>query len=280
MKIMILGGTGMIGHRLWLELSQDFETYATVRTNSPFDLPYITGVDFYDFDSISSALYKIKPDLVINCSGIIKQLDDSSSYRKSIYMNALLPHLISEGCQKIGARMIQFGTDCAFDGRSGNYKDDDYGNAIDLYGRTKYLGEVPNEEHVLTVRTSMIGRELKSCSGLVEWFLSQRGKEIKGFANAIYSGFPVKTFARIIRDKIIPNSLCGTYNISSEPISKYDLLLLLNDLFDAKIKIIKDEEFVIDRSLNSSKFRSMVNFMPEKWEQMINDIRVDEHLYK
>ena len=137
MIILILGGTGMIGHRLWLELSKTFETYATVRTEAPFDLPHVKGVDFYDIDSISRALNEVKPDFVINCAGIIKQLGDSANYIKSIHMNALLPHLIAEECKKIGARLLQFGTDCAFDGQKGMYLDDENGNATDLYGKTK-----------------------------------------------------------------------------------------------------------------------------------------------
>lgn len=280
MRILILGGTGMIGHRLWLELSKNFDTFATVRTESPFDLPHVKGVDFYDMASIRRALCEVKPDFVINCAGIIKQLGDASNYIKSIHMNAMLPHLLAEECKKVGARLLQFGTDCAFDGRKGMYLDDEPGNATDLYGRTKYLGEIANESHVVTVRTSVIGRELSSQSGLVEWFLSQSGKEIKGFSNAIYTGFPVKTFASIIKDFIIPNDFSGVYNISSNPISKYDLLQLVNEVFDAKISIVKDDTFYMDRSLDSTKFRDKFGFRPQSWESMVQDIRIDDDLYQ
>jgi len=280
MKILILGGTGMIGHRLWLELSKTFETYATVRENSPFELPCVRGIDFYDFASIKKALKEVRPDFVINCTGVIKQLDDSKNALKSIQMNALLPHLIAQECETIGARMLQFGTDCAFDGKKGMYMDDEPGNATDIYGRTKYLGEIFDQEHVLTVRTSMIGRELSSQNGLVEWFLAQKGRDIKGFSKAIYSGFPVKTFADIIVKYIIPRHLHGVYNISSEPISKFDLLVLLNEIFSADVNIMKDELFTMDRSLDSQKFRKEVGFRPQSWAEMVQDIKIEDLLYK
>ena len=281
MKILILGGTGMLGHRLWIELAKIHEVVATVRTScNKINLPYIAKVDALNFQSIEKAIFEYRPDIVINCIGIIKQIDDSKSHLTSIEINSLLPHKIAEICKKISSRMIHFGTDCVFDGKKGMYLDSDKSNADDLYGRCKFLGEIDYADHVFTIRTSIIGKGIYPNGSLIDWFLDQKGKTIKGFKNAIFSGFPAKTISEIIEKHIIPYpELSGTFNISSDPISKFDLLSLVKKLYQADIGIVPDEDFKVDRSLDSTRFRKLTNFTPSPWESMIGDLNIDNELY-
>ena len=143
-----------------------------------------------------------------------------------------------------------------------------------------FLGEVDYADHVLTFRSSIIGRELQPKGSLIDWFISQNEKEVSGFKNAIYSGFPTKTVADIIKNVIIPNTnLSGVYNVSSEPINKYDLLGLTKDEFGLNIKINENVDFKIDRSLDSSRFRKETGFTPAPWSEMIKDLNIDSQLY-
>lgn len=277
MKVLVLGGSGMLGHALHSYLSKKYEVMSTIRSNyssvKQFGIfkenEVREYVDALDFDSIIRALASFKPDVIVNCIGLIKQLPLSSDPLSAININALLPHRISLICAASKSRMIHISTDCVFSGKRGNYSDEDISDAEDLYGRTKYLGEVSYKPHTVTLRTSIIGRELKSQFGLVEWFLSQN-KMVKGYKKAIFSGFTTNELAKIISDYVIPNtSLSGVYNVSSDPISKYDLLTLLNKVYSKNIEIVPDDSINIDRSLNSNKFRSEVGYAPPKWEELI-----------
>ena len=263
-KILILGTTGMLGHKLLQKLSQNplFDVWGTSRNNKnllkwfgkDLEKKIISGVDANSFDQFEKTIVETMPDIVINCIGIIKQLPIADDPVVSISINALLPHKIATICKKINARMIHISTDCVFDGKKGNYKEKDFSDAYDLYGKSKYLGEV-HYPHTLTLRTSIIGHELETHYGLVEWFLSQKEK-VKGFKKAIFSGFPTVEIAEIIENYIISNeSLTGLYQVSSDPISKYDLLNLIAEIYQKNIIIESDESILIDRSLDSSLFR-------------------------
>ncbi|HKZ68079.1 MAG TPA: SDR family oxidoreductase [Chitinophagaceae bacterium] len=289
-KILILGGTGMLGHVLFRELSKrpDYDVYTTVRKLDdakkyfvPELLIKVRGdsVDADNFDSVIRALASIQPHIVINCIGLIKQLPLASDPLSAITVNAQLPHRISLVCRTANARMIHISTDCVFDGKKGSYKEVDVSNAEDLYGRTKYLGEV-NYTHCVTLRTSIIGHELKGKYGLVEWFLAQDEKT-RGFKKVIYSGFPTIEMARIISDYVLPNvDLTGVYHVSSEPISKYDLLKLVAAKYLKDIDIEPVEDIVQDRSLDSTIFRTKTGYIPPSWPDLISMMHMDYILHK
>jgi dTDP-4-dehydrorhamnose reductase len=283
-RVLILGGTGMLGHVLFRTLSKkpDLAVYATARSLAgiescfpPETRPRIrTEVDANNFDEVIRALAALQPDVVINCIGLIKQLPIANDPLASITVNAQLPHRITMICRAAKARMIHISTDCVFDGKKGGYTEKDTPNAVDLYGQTKMLGEV-SYPHSVTLRSSIIGHELKSRLGLVEWFLSQPGP-VRGFTKAVYSGSTTVEMARIISDFVLPNpNLSGIYNVSSAPISKRDLLSLVAKRYEKKIVIEPYGDFVMDRSLDSTKFRTQTSYVPPSWEKLIEDMHAD-----
>lgn len=290
MKILILGGSGMLGHKLWINLRQEHEVWVTVRqTSSPFperpEFPvnYVrTDVDASNFDQVTRALASIQPDLVINCIGLIKQMGHLARDPViSISLNALLPHRISLICRAAKIRMIHISTDCVFSGKKGNYLESDQSDAEDLYGRSKFLGEVAYPPHSITLRTSIIGRELKTHLGLIEWFLSQKdGDTIHGYKRAIFTGFTTDELSRVIMNEVIPHpELTGLYHVSSDPINKFDLLQMTNQAFGKKINILPDEDFFMDRSLDSTRFRQATGYQPPSWAEMIQEMTQDSQFY-
>jgi len=284
-KVLILGGTGMLGHTLFTQLSlqKNLDVYATARTSNGLSLWFSpdlvkkirADVDADNFDTVIRAFASIQPDIVINCIGLIKQLPMASDPLSAITINSLLPHRISMICRSAGARMIHISTDCVFDGKKGNYKEQDTPNADDLYGRSKCLGEVSYTPHCLTLRTSIIGHELKGKLGLIEWFLAQQGK-VRGFTKVIYSGFPTIEFARIIDNYVLPNNeLIGVYHVSSDSISKYDLLKLVAIKYDKKIEIEPYDDFRQNRSLDSSLFSRLTGYVPPSWPELVDKMYQD-----
>ena len=276
----------MLGHRLWLNLSQAHKTWVTVREDaSQFpDIPefprkYIRpGIDALVLDQVRDAIASVQPDLVINCIGLIKQIPLVNDPFYSISLNALFPHQVALICRIGGIRMIHISTDCVFSGKKGHYVESNPSDAEDLYGRTKFLGEV-TYPHTITLRTSIIGRELKTRFGLIEWFLEQKGT-IRGYKKAIYTGFTTDELSRIILNKVIPRTeLSGVFHISSDPISKYDLLTLVKDSFGRDLTILPDEDVVSDRSLDSSRFRQLTNYKPPAWPMMIDELKRNSSLY-
>jgi dTDP-4-dehydrorhamnose reductase len=284
-KVLILGGTGMLGHLLlrYLSAYPVYDVYATARSLAGLEKKFPENlqerfhpdsVDANYFDSIIRALASIRPDVVINCIGIIKQLPGARDPLTAITVNALLPHRISLISRTAGARLIHISTDCVFNGEMGMYTENDQSNAEDLYGRTKFLGEV-SYSHCVTLRTSIIGHELKGRYGLVEWFLAQSQK-VRGFRKAIYSGFPTIELARIIHNYVFPNpELTGVYHISSAPISKYDLLRLVAERYGKKIEIEPDDDLAQDRSLDSTIFRKATGYQPPSWDNLVEMMHSD-----
>jgi dTDP-4-dehydrorhamnose reductase len=282
--ILILGGTGLLGHVLFRALSrnQNLIIHATVRNLDGIGAHFTddsrrqihAGVDANYFDTIIQALSTIKPNVVINCIGLIKQLPLENDPLSAITLNAQLPHLIALACLANKARLIHFSTDCVFNGRKGGYSEKDVPNAEDLYGQTKMLGEV-KRPHCLTLRGSFIGHELKTRFALVDWFLAQTGS-VKGYTKAIYSGTPTVELARIIEEIVLPNrGLQGLYNISSTPISKHDLLQIVARRYGKRIIIEPYDDFVIDRSLDSTLFKSETGYTPPSWENLIENMHAD-----
>ena len=277
----------MLGHKLWQTCRLRFDTFVTVRDgfstlsgHGIFDeRRTLTGVRANDFDSVSQALRSTRPDVVVNCVGIVKQDAAAKDPITSISINSLFPHQLAETCRGLNARLIHLSTDCVFSGAKGNYSEADYADPQDMYGRTKLLGEVSGD-NCLTIRTSMIGRELRGSHGLVEWFLAQEGKQVKGFQRAIFSGFTTNALARIIADIIerIPD-LRGVWHVSAESISKFDLLTLIKQTYGLDIEIAADESFVCDRSLDSSRFAAATGFQRPAWPEMIVEMHNDPTSY-
>ena len=290
MKILVLGGTGMIGHRMWATLNLlGHDVYATCRKSNIdnfLKIPGITleksilNIDVLDYVKLEQTLDKIKPEIVLNCVGIVKQLKESKNAISTIELNSLFPHKLAEICKRKNTRMIQFSTDCVFLGNKGQYSETDSPDADDLYGKSKVLGEVIDQEHVLTIRTSSIGREINPHGGLIEWFLSQEGKSIKGFSNAMYSGLTTPSLAKYISDFILKNkNLSGIYHLASEPINKYELLLMAKNELDITIEINEDKSFVMKRDLNSTKFREETQAPLPMWKDLIQDLKIDQEIY-
>lgn len=287
MKVLVLGATGMLGHKLMQGLPHRFETAGTVRgpaaayTDHPVlgQMSLLGGVRAESFDSVVRALASDRPDTVINCIGVVKQLPTAKDALPSIAINALFPHRLAELCQAADTRLIHLSTDCVFSGRKGNYVEGDVSDAEDLYGRTKFLGEV-SSEGCLTLRTSMIGRELETSHGLLEWFLSQEGKTIRGYKRAIFSGFTTNALTEVIAQIIAEyQDVHGVWHVASEPISKFDLLSLVKQIYRLEIQIEPDETVVCDRSLNAERFRKATGFVPPSWPDMIEQMYRDSTPY-
>ena len=270
----------MLGHELLQSYSNSHDVRVTLR-NDLKDYPEnrlftvnntFAGVDVSSIDRLESVLRGFSPDAVINAVGIIKQREDASSYVPCIEINALLPHKLSALCKKTDSRLIHISTDCVFSGKKGNYNEEDFADANDLYGRSKFLGEV-NDNHCITLRTSIIGLELRHKKSLIEWFLSQSG-EINGFQKAIYSGLTTMEMARVIEHLLVNHpDLSGIYHLASTPISKYELLSLLARLLKRNDIVIKpDDKFVCDRSLDASRFMRDTGYIAPAWDIMLKEL--------
>ncbi len=280
MRILILGGDGMLGHQLLSFLQPRHEVRCTLRQDfcayEQFGLfsaeRVYAGIDVRSLYRIVEVLADFKPDAIINCIGIVKQRPTAKESIPSLEINALLPHRLAVLCKGIGARLVHLSTDCVFNGKKGNYLESDPSDAKDLYGKTKYLGEV-HDENCLTLRTSIIGRELSRHKSLLDWFLAQEGT-VKGFKNAIYNGFTTLEMGRIIEKMLMEHpDAHGVYQVSSEPISKYELLLLFREKLGHAIEILVDETFCCDRSLDSTLFREKFNYAPPNWSDMIEELK-------
>ncbi|MFG1592809.1 dTDP-4-dehydrorhamnose reductase family protein [Halobacteriovorax sp. CON-3] len=273
MKILIIGANGMLGQSLFRYFSKKFEVLGISRGKA-WHQDIKSGYDVENTQLIENLFNDFNPDLVFNCVGIIKQLKESKDNEVSIFTNALWPHRLASICSKYNSKMIHFSTDCVFTGREGNYTEDSVADSRDLYGLSKYLGEVAYD-HTLTIRTSIIGHEIKSNVSLIDWFLSQEN-ECKGFSKAIYSGFPTNSLARVIDIVILPRfmkgDVSGLYHVSSDPINKYDLLKIVAEVYKKEINIIPYDDFVLDRSLNSDRFRKEFNYQPESWKDLIKEM--------
>lgn len=283
MRILILGATGMLGYSLFSNLSEhsNLSVFGTVRSIagkecffSNMQQQLIMGVDAYVISSLQDAIETVAPDVVINCVGLIKQQDISKQHIDAIKINALLPHKLANICDKVNAKLIHFSTDCVFNGNEGLYNEDSLPDARDLYGKSKCLGEVGYGKH-LTLRTSIIGHEITTALSLVDWFLSQSGSA-KGFSKAVFSGLPTCYIAKLLVEHILPNSeVTGLLHLSVDPIDKYTLLKLIADQYQKQISIVESEELLIDRSLNSDKFRQLTQFRPPPWSELVGYMHTD-----
>jgi dTDP-4-dehydrorhamnose reductase len=284
LNILILGANGMLGSALFRILRQNnkLRVFGTVRTKENFIKilesdsgdRVLTNINVEENDELLKVYCLVHPDVVINCIGLVKQMANVDDPLSTIPVNSLLPHRLARICELTNSRLIHISTDCVFDGKKGGYAEAEQPNATDLYGLSKYLGEVtyPN---TVTLRTSIIGHELKGAKGLISWFLHQNEK-CQGYTHAIFSGLPTVELARVIRDFVIPNSnLNGLYHVASKPIKKFELLNLVAEIYGKKIDIVPDSSLVIDRSLNADRFREATGYIAPEWPELIKSMYLD-----
>lgn len=283
MRILILGGDGMLGHRLLGQLAprhdvrvtlhqqlDDYRAYGLFNKANTYD-----AVDVRDVSRMIDVFSRFKPQAAINAVGIVKQRPEVKDEVLSVEVNGMLPHLLARLCRAHDAQLVHLSTDCVFSGKKGNYSENDCPDPEDVYGFSKLLGEAAGRG-ALTLRTSMIGPELKRKASLVEWFLAQRGKSIKGWRKAIYSGFTTAEMSRIIETIVTQHpEACGIYHVSSDPISKFDLLSRIESRIRSGTTIIPDDSIACDRSLDSRRFRADFGYAPPSWESMLDELATD-----
>jgi dTDP-4-dehydrorhamnose reductase len=286
MSVLVLGAGGMLGHVLARRCAQRGETWGTVRSDpgpivAAGVLPpdrLVGGVDASRFDGVASAIERTEPQTVLNCVGIVKQRREGGDPVPSIEINSLFPHRLAEFCQARSLRLIHVSTDCVFSGRRGSYTEDDVPDPVDLYGRSKVLGEVAGDG-CLTLRTSMIGWELGTQRGLVEWFASQQGGVVPGYQRAIFSGLTTAALSVVIIELIEKHAkLDGLWHVASAPISKHELLGMLRDRLALDVAIEPEATVTVDRSLDGSRFVGATGIHIPSWENMVDELRVERVL--
>ena len=288
--IIVLGGTGMLGHKVFQTLQATTPDILTIMRKRKSEFPYynipwlqsanvVDSIDVLDFDALAEILSERRPRFVINCVGIIKQRDDANSPVPMIAVNALLPHRLADLCASWGGRLIHISTDCVFSGGRGMYTEQDASDADDLYGRTKYLGEV-SRENALTLRTSIIGRELTTHRSLLDWFLSNDGKRVRGYRNSVFAGVTTNHLADLIVH-IMSNyeNLSGLYQVASAPITKCNLLVLLRDAFGCDIEIDQIDGENVDRSMSGAKLREAIGYVCPSWQELVKQLAEDPSPY-
>lgn len=290
MRVLVLGGEGMLGHKMVQTLSSRFpDTWCTLRgqKGTPSLAPVaelrtervIEGVDAMDVGGLEVLLRTRRPDVIVNCVGVIKQRVEAAAAIPSVTINALLPHRLAAALDTWGGRLIHFSTDCVFSGRKGHYTEDDPSDAEDLYGRSKFLGEVaaPN---ALTLRTSIIGRELQYHASLLDWFLLGGHRQVRGFRRVFWSGVTTNHLAGVVADLIERHpDLSGLFQVSSGRISKYDLLCLLREGYGLAVEVEPDDGPREDRSLEGSRFTAAVGYRCPPWPQLIQELVGDPTPY-
>lgn len=277
MRVMVLGVTGMLGNAMFRLLSESstLVVYGTARVEGSrryfsenLASQIIVDVDVENHDSLVRAIAVVRPDVIVNCVGLVKQLANANDPLQVVPINTLLPHRLAALCQVAGARLVHISTDCVFSGAKGNYLEADFPDANDLYGRSKLLGEV-DYPHAITLRTSIVGHELSGHRSLVNWFLAQQGS-VKGFTRAIFSGLPTVELARAVSDFVLPHPrLHGLYHVAATPINKFELLKLVAQTYGKGIEIIPSDELVIDRSLKADRFKEATGYEPPEWPALV-----------
>ena len=282
LRILILGGDGMLGHQLLKHFAGRHEARVTLRQDAYAYERYgifgeqnsYFGIDIRSQARVLEVMADFRPEAVINAVGIVKQRPTAKESIPSLEINSLLPHRLAIMCKAAGMRLVHVSTDCVFSGRRGGYKENDLSDAEDLYGKSKYLGEV-SDNGCITLRTSIIGLELSRKESLIEWFLAQRGP-VNGFTRAIYTGFTTIEFSRVIEMLLVQHPVAsGVYHVSSESISKYDLLQIIKRKAELPIEIVPDGAFHCDRSLDSTRFRREFDYTPPSWDAMVDELVKD-----
>ena len=278
-KILIIGPTGNLGYAVtnYLNTKKNLKVFICLRQSKHkgffhhFDESQFFIKKYLNELSLSFLVKKIKPNIVINCVGVIKpRIFSELDLKETVFINSYLPHLLTNLANDFNFKLIHFSTDCVFSGKKGNYKESDRPDAIDIYGLSKLLGEVKENKNCVTLRTSLIGREINSDYSLLNWFLNQ--KNVKGFSDAYFSGLTTLEIAKVLYSSIIfNNKIYGLYHLASKRISKFHLLKLINKIYKKNISIIEDKGFKIDRSLSSLKLRKSSNYNIKSWEKMLSE---------
>jgi dTDP-4-dehydrorhamnose reductase len=281
MKILILGVSGMLGNAMIRVMAETdhHDVWGTARSGTvkrhfsgQLGEHILAGIDVENVDVLARVFAEVRPVAVVNCIGLIKQLAEADDPLLALPINAMLPHRLARLCDLIGARLVHVSTDCVFNGTKGGYTESDPSDAEDLYGKSKFLGEVAYP-HTITLRTSIIGHELASAHGLVGWFLEQKGR-VKGYRRAIFSGLPTVELSRIVRDIVLPRpALSGLYHVAAAPIAKYELLKLVATAWGKTIEIEPDDRVVIDRSLDATRFREATGYVAPPWPELVARMR-------
>lgn len=278
MKILILGASGMLGHMLFGELlRRDLDVYGSVRHAFPCRAAWrgrlLPGLDACYMGTLCKVLDEVKPDVCINAVGLIRQIPEGRKTLPCLQINAVLPWQLLELCRPRHIRLIHYSTDCVFDGRKGSpYVEDDPPTATDIYGRTKSLGEV-RDAQALTLRTSLLGPELRGKHSLLEWFLAQQGP-VNGYTDALFTGLPTSEHARILADYVLPRpELHGLYQVSAQPISKHDLLCLINAAYQKGIRILPHAGIGEDKRLSCAAFSQATGYTAPAWPDLITEMR-------
>lgn len=282
MKIVVLGATGMLGNAVVRVMAENAENDVVGLSRSPgaarffpeaTRATFAAGFEAESDQSLIRLFDRHQPDIVINCVGLVKQLASADQVVDAVPINTLLPHRLAQLSRLSGARFVHISTDCVFNGRRGNYVEHDHPDALDLYGTSKRWGEVVDREDAITLRTSIIGHELTTAHSLLGWFLAQPGP-VRGFSRAIFSGLPTVELARVIRDFVLPRpDLHGLYHVSAEPIDKLTLLKLFAAEYGHAVEIVPDDNLVIDRSLDSTRFREATGYAPPAWRDLVAAMR-------
>ncbi len=290
MKVIVLGADGMLGHKMFQYLHEYLPQTVGTLHSKPEGLVhsfikqypenmFIHNIDAMQDGPLFNELNRIKPDYIINCIGIIKQLSASKESIPSITLNSLLPHKLAQWSAKWGGKLIHFSTDCVFSGKTGGYDENSFSDSNDLYGRTKFLGEA-SQENALILRTSIIGREVKGFHSLLEWFIAQNNSTVNGFAKAIYSGVTTNYLSSLVYKLIVEDqNINGLYQVSSTPISKLHLLEKIKTIYRLNINIIPNYDFQIDRSLNGRLFESTTGIEIPNWDSMLENLQKDKTSY-
>ena len=288
-NVLVLGIEGMLGHVVGGVLSEDFNVVGTSRKSidsySPIrkilpHLPIQQNLDVRDENSLRKVIEALRPEYVINCVGVIKQKLEPSSYVDCIEINSALPHRLASICDEFGSRLIHFSTDCVFSCKPGVKDLLTLPDPQDLYGRSKLLGEI-NHKNSLTIRTSIVGRQISGSESLFEWLLSQKGKKVSGYSKALYTGVTTKTLAKILKQIITKEiALHGVWQVASSEISKYDLLNLVNDKLNLGISIEENSDFECDRRLDGSEFTRSTSIGVPSWTEMIEEFKSDQAIYR
>ncbi len=281
-RILVVGASGMLGHEAIRVLAPDFEVWGSCRR--PEELPdlgipterLLGGLDAADPQSAYELIERVRPDLVLNAIGIVKQRADAKAAIPSIKVNSLWPHLLADACAHHGARTVHVSTDCVFSGSRGMYTEDDVPDAFDLYGRSKLLGEVTDRENAVTLRTSIIGWQIEAPTGLVGWFAAHRNERLQGYRRAVFSGLTTRALTEVVRDVVLPDALLsGLWHVSATPIDKYSLLMKLAGHLGWAIDITPVDEPVINRSLDSHRFRARTGWTPPSWDELLDALAAE-----
>jgi dTDP-4-dehydrorhamnose reductase len=286
--VLILGASGMLGHMLIRVLSPRHRVIGTTSSQYKAESPlaklldresWIGGIDVRSLNQVDELVREIQPDVVINCVGVIKQKMESSNITDAITINSLFPHHLANLCQSQNSRLIHFSTDCVFEGTPGMKMVSDTPNATDLYGTTKRLGEVDYGDSI-TIRSSTVGAQIVGTESLFQWAISQKGKKIKGFTGALYSGLTTMTMSKVILE-IVDNfpQLSGIQQIASEAITKHDLLRKLNAALGLNLDICPDNTIIYDRTLDGSEFVEQTGIRIPTWDEMIIEFAGDQAFY-